>query len=215
MRTKQEIILNYYRTGNSQRKISRDLGVNRKTVTKYIKAYEARQKLLTQSSTDTTEELIDDIVQKPSYNTKNRNKRKLTSEIISEVKKYLEQNTLKRQQGQRKQQLKKIDIYELLQEKGYDIGYTSICNLISELEQTGQETFIRQSYEPGDVCEFDWGEVKINIGKGIEKFQLAAFTNAYSNYRYARLFKHQDTNSFQQSHGYFFKKRVAITLRFC
>ncbi|GAH21622.1 unnamed protein product, partial [marine sediment metagenome] len=25
------------------------------------------------------------------------------------------------------------------------------------------EAFIRQIYNPGDVCEFDWGEVKLEI----------------------------------------------------
>jgi transposase len=206
MQNKQELILNYYRQGDSIRKISRELGINRKTVTKYVKAYDFQQKKLEQISDEAKSELIDDIVSQPTYNSQHRIKRKLTASLISLVEDYLEANTQKRHQGQRKQQLKKIDIYELLKEQGYDIGYTSICNLVVELEQINQEAFIRQCYEAGDVCEFDWGEVKINTSKGIEKYQLAVFTSAYSNYRYARLFKHQDTHSFQQSHTYFFKK---------
>lgn len=206
MQTKQEIILNYYRNGDSIRKISKDLGIHRKTVTRYIKSYDAQQKQITQGTIKSKVELIDDFITPPTYNTKTRIKRKLTLELISEVKHYLEQNKQKRQQGQRKQQFKKIDIYELLKEQGYDIGYSSICNLVTELEQSHQEAFIRQVYKAGDVCEFDWGEVKIDTSKGVEKYQLAVFTCAYSNYRYARLFKHQDTKSFQQSHAYFFEK---------
>ncbi len=206
MKTKQEIILNRYRDGASLRQISRDLCIHRETVTKYVKAYEAQAKQLSGSSAGTKVELIDDIVKAPTYNTKNRVKRKLTKEIISKVETFLEQNKQKRQQGQRKQQLKKIDIYELLKEKGHDIGYSSVCKLIQELDQPTQEAFIRQIYKAGDVCEFDWGEVKIDTSKGIEKYQIAVFTSAYSNYRYARLFKHQDTNSFQQAHAYFFNK---------
>ena len=40
MYTKQEIIIQTYRQGKSQREISRNLGVSRKTVRKYIDDYE-------------------------------------------------------------------------------------------------------------------------------------------------------------------------------
>ena len=41
MYTKQEIILRSHREGKSQRAISRDLGISRKTVCKYLKEYAA------------------------------------------------------------------------------------------------------------------------------------------------------------------------------
>lgn len=43
MKVKQEIILSYYRNGYSIRKISRELGINRKTITRYVKAYESQR----------------------------------------------------------------------------------------------------------------------------------------------------------------------------
>lgn len=42
MYTKQEIIIRSYREGKSQRCISRELVVSRKTVKKYISEYEVR-----------------------------------------------------------------------------------------------------------------------------------------------------------------------------
>jgi hypothetical protein len=54
------------------------------------------------------------------------------------------------------------------------------------------------------VCEFDWGEVKLFIGGRFKKLQMAIFTTAKGNYRYARLFVKQDTASFQQAHALFF-----------
>jgi len=79
------------------------------------------------------------------------------------AKECLEENRKKQSRGQHKQRMKKIDILEYLQEKGdFVIGYTSICNLINRLEQRQAETFIKQKYQPGDVCEFDWGESKIS-----------------------------------------------------
>ena len=43
MYTKQEIILQSYRLGKSQRQISRDLNINRKTVKRYIEEYDRYQ----------------------------------------------------------------------------------------------------------------------------------------------------------------------------
>ncbi len=213
MKSKQEIIIKYFREGHSLRRISRNLGINRKTVTRYVSNYQLQLEELESSTCDSLDaslELIGDICEKPTYNSSNRLKQKITPELISDVKHYLRLNDQKRLCGQRKQQLRKIDIYELLQSDGFDIGYTSICNLIRDLEQSSQEAFIRQDYQAGDVCEFDWGIVKIDTSSGIEKYQLAVFTSAYSNYRYARLFKQQDTHSFQQSHVYFINKAHGV-----
>lgn len=206
MKSKQEILIKHFREGHSIRKISRDLGIHRKTVTKYVENYclksQELQQLPSSNSLDQFE-LQGDLCEKPTYNSQNREKIKITPELISDVKHYLRLNEQKRISGQRKQQMRKIDIYEQLRSDGFNIGYTSICNLIRALEQSGSEAFIRQHYYAGDICEFDWGLVKINTSNGIEKYQLAVFTSAYSNYRYARLFKQQDTQSFQQSHVYF------------
>ena len=91
----------------------------------------------------------------------------------------------------RKQILKNIDILQLLHEDGFAVGYTTVCNYIREKlgkTATPEEAFIRQQYEPGSVCEFDWGDIKLNIAGHLFGFQLAVFTPAYSNYRYARVY---------------------------
>ncbi len=95
-------------------------------------------------------------------------------------------------------------MYEQLESEGFDIGYTSVCNLVRTLESAGRETYIKQAYDPGDVCEFDWGEVKLDIDGRLRRLNLAVFTSARGNYRYARLFYKQDTASFQQAHALFF-----------
>ncbi len=100
--------------------------------------------------------------------------------------------------------MKKVDIHEALKKGGFQIGYTTVCNYIRHREQSGQEAFIRQHYDPGKVCEFDWGEVKLTIGGQERVFQLATFTAAFSNYRWAYLFDRQDTASFQAAHAQFF-----------
>ena len=205
---KQQIIISAYLDGKSYRNIAKEIGINRKTVAKYVKEYEkARVQLLdnTGSKEGDARELIDSIVENPKYNSENRQKRKLTPEIIDEIKFHLKENELKRARGQAKQQKRKIDIFEAIEAKGYDISYPTVCNTIRELAKEGAEAYIKAEYSLGDVCEFDWGEVKLFIAGELKTLQMAAFTGAKGNYRYARVFAKQDTPCFLESHALFFE----------
>lgn len=204
MREKQEIILRHFRDGKSIRRISRETGISRHTVGKYISEYSSQKEGLRSISGDSPAELIESIVEAPSYDSSHRKKRKLTPAIVERVKSCLSENTQKRSRGQHKQQMKKIDIHQLLRSENYDIGYSSICLLVNELACSTAEGFIKQDYDDGQVCEFDWGEAKIFIDGQLRKLQMAIFTAAKSNYRYARVFVKQDTPAFQQAHALFF-----------
>lgn len=204
MSTKQQIILRYFREGQSQRKIARALQISRLTVRKYIAAYSQSQNSIKSSQGKIDEQLIEEIVAPPSYDSSNRGKRRLIEELASRIDEFLQENGRKREAGLHKQLMKKIDIYEALQEEGFQIGYTSVCNYIRSKTNKTKEAYIRQVYEPASVCEFDWGEVKLVIAGKRRTYYLAVFTSAYSNYRYAELFHLQDTASFQQSHVNFF-----------
>ncbi len=81
------------------------------------------------------------------------------------------------------------------------IGYSSMCLLVTELQGPAAESVIKQAYESGQVCEGDWGEVTLCIDGQIKKVQMAIFTAAHSHYRYSRVFVRQDIASFQQSHA--------------
>lgn len=203
MYTKQEIIIRSYREGKSQRQISRELKISRKTIKKYIEDYENLQK----ESLRTETALSTYLSSPPVYNIGTRSKVRLTQEVQSFIDAHLKANDKKVQQGMRKQILKNIDILQLLHEQGFCVGYTTVCNYIREKQGKSaipQEAFIRQQYEPGSACEFDWGEIKLNIAGRLLRFQLAVFTSAYSNYRYAIIYKRQDTLAFMESHVSFF-----------
>ena len=202
MYTKQEIILRSYREGKSQRAISRELQLSRKTVKKYIDAYKAHIKENVSSPVLLTEYLSRPI----KYNVGERNKLKLIHEVQELIDDLLSKNAVKQSQGLHKQMLKKKDIYDYLREQGYDIGYTTVCNYIREKENLSysKEAFIRQEYLPGENCEFDWGEIKLEIQGQLIRLQLAVFTSSYSNYRYAAIFHRQDSLAFMESHGMFF-----------
>ena len=199
MYTKQEIIIRSHREGKSQRCISRELGISRKTVHKYISEFESLQR-----GSPESEPVISKYLSEPSqYRGSKRPRRKLTSEIQDVIDKLLSGNEKNRQKGMRKQMLKNTDIHAYLISEGYDISYSTVCAYISESKSSSKvvsEAFIRQEYQPGEQCEFDWGLVKLEIGGKVEQIQLAVFTSAYANYRYARLYRRADTLAFQESH---------------
>ena len=204
---KQDIILKHIREGKSQRQISKETGICRETIRKYVRDYENK---LIEVNDDLGEidkiNIINDITSKPKYISSPRVKKALTDEVIERLKQFLRENEQKRLSGLSKQQKKKIDMYEVLLEEGYNISYPSVVNAVNSIERKKREAYIRQEYSPGDIVEFDFGVVKLQMNDGtIKEFQLAVFTAAYSNYRWARLFPKQNTGCFLEAHASFFK----------
>jgi len=202
---KNLILLRFFRDNESKSSISRSLKISRKTVRRYINEHLDLTKDLPISKS-----LEEGLTTKPRYSNTGRPKRKLTQEISQEIKLCLKKNQEKLGQGLHKQQMKKIDIHEYLLSKGHEIGYTTVCNYIREFQSKTKEAYIKQVYHPGEICEFDWGEVKIKINGVLKKFNIAVFTSAYSNYRYSKLFSRQDTLAFVQSHIDFFSHTKGV-----
>ncbi len=205
MHEKQQIIIRHFSNGESISEISRNLAIHRKTVRRYINAYKEKKAQQLQKGIFQDGEIINDIIEPPKYDSSNRKNRKLSDDIITIVKQYLEENRKKKSRGQHKQLLKKLDIHENLRVRGFDVGYTTICNLIRKLEDKHSEAFIKQNYAPGNICEFDWGEAKIFIAGKLRVVQQAVFTSAYGNYCYSVLFFKQNEQCFQEAHARFFE----------
>lgn len=197
---KNQILIKYYRECKSKSAIASELKITRKTVRKYIDDHENSI-----HSSRIEKELELGLSSKPKYNSATRTKRVLTNTVTEEINYCLKKNKEKRNRGLRKQLMQKIDIYDHLKEKGHKISYPTVCNYIRREASRGKESFIKQVYHPGEVCEFDWGEVKVYIKGYLQTFNLAVFTSAYSNYRYAKLFYRQDSLAFSQSHIDFFQ----------
>lgn len=205
---KQDIILKYIRDKKSKRCISRETGFARKTVDKYINDYEASLLEFGIDSNDEIkrQELIEKLTDKPKYKSSPRIKPVVTDALVNRIKFYLEENKRKRLTGLSKQQKKKKDIYEALIIEDFNVSYTTVSRVINNIEHKIQEAYIKQEYLPGDVVEFDWGSVKIYTEGGVlREYQMAVFTAAYSNFRWAKLFPKQNTQCFLESHSDFFE----------
>ena len=202
---KQRIILAHI-DGMSNRAIANLLHLSKDTVNKYVNEYnEKREELLRMHPDMDTSEIIQAFIEKPTYDSSSRVPSKATPELLETVERCLQLNRDKRLMGMQKQAMKKIDSHAYLQKQGFDVSYSTVKRVTRYLESKHKEAFIRQEYMPGEVCEFDWGTVKLDIGgSGYQKYQMAVFTPAYGNFRYARLYLTQDTAAFQESHADFF-----------
>lgn len=209
---KQKIIQHWHVEKKSEVQIAALLKVSRNTVRRYIKSF---VRALVQSQVSGLPEpvLSDFLLTVPKYNVKNRGKRKLTTEIILEIDRHLRENEEKRRTGKGKQIVKGIDIWEMLQASGHDIGYTVVCDYILLKKSGSHEAFIRQEYNPGENCEFDWCDIKLTIGGVERKLYLAVFTMCKSNYRFAMIFQRQDTLAFMEAHIAFFDHLGRVPLR--
>ncbi len=196
---RQDIISMYEATG-SIRAVSRELGMSRKTVKAYVNEYVAAR-------AKGDEVLAAYLRSEPRYKTPLREKTALTQPVRELIDSYLAANDEKRRRGDRKLCMKATDMHAALRAFGYEVSYPSVCNYIHSrrtADAPAQECFIRQVYQPGMDCEFDWGEFYLTIGGRRTKVYTAVFTLAYSNHRMAYLFLHQDTQAFLESHRRYF-----------
>ena len=198
---RKDIISEYEQTG-SIRAVARNLGIHRKTVKNYVKEY-----LAAKAGGD--EALTAYLKSEPSYKVPRRDRTVLTDEVRALINVCLRDNEEKRRRGDRKLCMKASDIHTAVGHAGFKVSYSSVCKYIrttlGHTEET-EECFIRQRYKPGQDCEFDWGEMHLTIDGRRIRLYMAVFTMAYSNYRAAYLFLHQDTQAFLEAHRRFFRE---------
>ena len=202
---KQTIIIKH-REGMSNRQIAAELGIDKNTVNTYVNEYERELRELLASSPEMDDAALPPgIMESPKYNTENRDISEASKAALPVIEECLAENVRKRESGRSKQQMRKIDIYHYLKKNGYKISYSTVKRLIRDIDKRSREAYIHQIHNPSDETEFDWGEVKLDIGgTGYAKYQMAVFSSAYGNHRFARLYRTQDTAAFQESHVDYF-----------
>ena len=112
-------ILHYYRVeGMSLREFARKLNIDKKTVIRQIKNYEAAIK----ANPDTGME--DFLATLPKYKKRKYVAKLMKGDVVKEIDKWLKENERRRSAGMRKQCLKCTDIHRQLIEKGYTVSYS-------------------------------------------------------------------------------------------
>lgn len=132
---KKEQILHYHRVeGLSLREIARRVGLNRKTVTRYIREFEEMVGKDPEEGVDLC------LSSKPVYPKRKVERTRLTDGVRTEIEFWLQENTRRRQTGMRKQCLKKQGIHRALIEKGFNISYSSVCKYIQRCKQESKRS---------------------------------------------------------------------------
>jgi len=201
---KLDILRWYFNDGKAIKEIARELKISKNTVKKYIREFENQKEELKDTNTADSE-IVELMLEKPKYDSSNRKKRVLTDEIIEKIDEYLEENEFKKQNRLGKQILKAVDIHEELETQGYKLSYTTVAHFVAERNKKHKEAFIKQVYAYGEICEFDWGEIKVYLNEELVKYRMAVFTMARSNLRYAKLYRSEDSQSFVDAHVNFFE----------
>ena len=97
--------MKYFRENKSQRAISRELGISRTTVQKYIKEFESKNEALRELKKDEDHNkaeillLIEEMASKPKYDTSKRAKIKLTDDVLKEIDELVSENEKNRLNG--------------------------------------------------------------------------------------------------------------------
>lgn len=207
MEEKTTIILSYRREGMSIREIARRNGMSRKTVRKYLREYEQA------IGKDPTSEGLDAyMTTKPRYDSSRRVRRVVTESVRALIDECLSRNRHNASLGLRKQQMRKIDIWRHLCDRGVEVAYSTVCQYVRALEsvpvidERPGRAYIRQEYIPGMRCEFDWGMLTLWIGGVRTKLHMAVFTLNHSNMRKAYLFSREDSLSLMEAHRNCFRE---------
>jgi len=203
---KIEILRLHFIEGKGKKQIARELKIAKNTVKTYINEFLENKKELIEEGASKFE-LIENMVETPKYNSSGRIAVVMTDEVKEIINDFLLKNEKKKATGDIKLIMKATDMHEELVEMGFSLSYPSVAQYVQKHKETiiSHEAFIKQEYQFGEVCEFDWGDVRLVIGIESIKFKMAVFTLAKSGYRFAYLYRHENTEAFIDSHIRFFK----------
>ena len=199
-------IINLKNKGLSNREVARQTGHNRKTVSKYWKEYKQKRHELLQDGAD-EKQIQEEITATPQYDSRGRKPLKYTKEVESLLKEILESERKKNiiLGVGHKQKMTNKQIFEVIQDEGYDISFSTINNALRNLRSRQRQVFIRQQYEFGDRIEYDFGEVRLIIGGELGTYHMAVFASPAGKFRWCKLYTNQKKPVFMDSHVKFFE----------
>lgn len=199
-------VITLFISGKSRRSISRDLGLARNTVNKYIKDYLLKMKDLSNETDKSKIAVIQEqICAKPSRKKYDR----ICSVFTPEVERRFEElisidEERDKMLGPNKQKLSAVLLWKTLKDEGYSIGETTVRAKFREFKEKHPECFIKQDYEYGDRVEYDFHHIKVLINGKKFVYHMASISLPKSNYVFALLYKNEKMESFLDSLVQFF-----------
>ena len=160
MKIRRQILVD----GKSVRSVSRETGLSRNTIRKYLKEdsppeYQRRQ-----------------VVKQPQQD---------------DYKTQLEQWHQADQQRPKRERRTAKKLFEQLQLEGYRGSYTTVCRFIKRLKGKASgmtEAYVPLCFDMGDAMQFDWSQEVVMLG-GVEMtLRVAHFRLAHSRQRFIRAY---------------------------
>lgn len=153
--------------GLSERQVARELGISRRTVAKYR-----------------------DCTTPPAYTrTRPRPAPILTPEYKAEIERLLEEN----KHLPRKQRWIGHTIFLRLKELGYQRAEPTVRRYIGVVrrQQRRPEAYVPLEFEPGEVAEFDWGQVQVVVAGRPVTAHLFCYRLRWSHMPFVAAYPHQ------------------------
>jgi transposase len=199
-------ILSMHRQEKSEREISRELGISRTTVRKYIKQSKLLMKEIEQTKDPSMiASLQGELVSKPK-----RKSVQIRKVFTGELeRRFYELITLDEQKnlklGVNKQNLNAALLHRTLLKEGFKVGITTIQLAFNDYKNKNKEAYIKQEHKPGIRAEYDFHEVKI-LERGLRKKRYqATISLPHSGYVYVRHYENQKMENFIDSLVNFFE----------
>lgn len=200
-------IIDLKRAGRSTRKIAELLNINRGTISKYWNETQVKLDELGQKGTD-ERTIQNELYSPPVFQIRTRQKHKATEEFIKRLTHLVKQDVKKNELlGWEKQRLTNKQIHQTLLDEGFEISIATVNICLAKIRKPIKypNVYIKQFYDYGRRLEFDYGEVKLDLGEGIKKYQMAVFCAPASNFRWCFLYDSQKQAAFLDSHVNFFE----------
>ena len=200
-------IIGMKKSGKSTREIVRITGHDRKTISKIWDEYQLLIAQLQAPEAD-VKAIQSQMTEEPKYDSTGRRRRKYTVELETRLKEIVNEERKKdRLMGAgHKQKLTNKQIHSKLQDEGFDISVVTINIALAEIRKKQKEVFIRQTYDLGDRLEYDFGEIRLDCGEGMNTYHMAVFSSPGAGFGWLYLYTNQKKGVFMDSHVRFFER---------
>lgn len=202
----------------SYRKAAEILGISVNTVKKHVLEYRRLKDKADKNPKDRSavEQLLNFLENGFQRKKRNYERPRRTKELAEFIHRCLNINVYNEDQtGWTKQNLSGRQMHIRALKEGFDVDYKTFMRfkkeilderlkLLGKTDKENSRVYTEQNYYPGEIVEFDWGEVHINLKGKYTKAYAAVFTMPYSNFRIAFLYAAQDAESFIDAHNRFF-----------